>query len=72
MKTVEFKGIYYFEAFNNLKEGKKVSVCDRQIQSCDTLNEMTVDEAIALINDAEEHKDRYNFWIEEETEKNRK
>lgn len=66
MKT--FKSIYDFEAFTKMKEGKKVCVCDRQFHSCDTLNELTVDEAIAIINDADEHEDRYIFWIEEESE----
>ena len=66
MKT--FEGIYSWEAIGKLKEGKTVCVCDRHYYSCDTLNELTVDKAFAIINDAAERKDRYDFWIEEESE----
>ena len=63
-----FKEVYRWSVFDELTQGKKVCVCDRQYHSCDTLNELTVDKAIAIINDAAEHKDRYDFWIEEESE----
>ena len=63
-----FEAIYSWQALRKAEQGKKVCVCDRYFHSCDTLNELTVDKAIAIINDAEEHKDRYDFWIEEESE----
>ena len=66
MKTV--KSIYAWEVIIKLKEGKTVCVCDRQFHSCDTVNELTVKEAIAILNDAAEHQDCYDFWIEEESE----
>lgn len=66
MKT--FKSIYNFEALNKLKEGKRVCVVDKAWHSCDTLNELTVDKAFEIINDAVRNENRYAFWIEEEEE----
>lgn len=66
MKT--FNNIYNWEAYSKLKEGKKVCVVDKAWHSCDTLNELTVDKAFAIIKDAAQNQNRYTFWIEEESE----
>lgn len=66
MKT--FRTVYNWAVLEKIQEGKKVCVVDKQFHSCDTLNELIVDEAIAILKSSEECEDRYDFWIEEESE----
>ena len=66
---MKYRSIYACWVVSELREGKAVYALDRKLKQVFTVNEMNVDTAIAMINDAEEHRDRYEFWAEE-TEEN--
>ena len=65
-----YKIIYYFEVLGKIKEGKNVYYLDRKEQYTALLNEYAVKDFISITKYAEENPDenRYEFWIEENTE----
>ena len=65
-----YKIIYSFEVYGKIKEGKNVYYLDREDQYTALLNEYAVKDFISIMNHADECKNenRYEFWIEENTE----
>lgn len=67
---MEYKTIYYFEVYGKIKEGKNVYCLDRESKVIEFLNELTVEDFVSIINNAEreENKSTYEFWVEEAKE----
>ena len=59
MKT-KITNIYSFEVIEAIKQGKVVYCCDKVAAEVGKVNNMTVDEAVTLLND--DCQDRYEFW----------
>lgn len=63
MKT-KITNIYSFEVIEAIKQGKVVYCCDKVAAEVGKVNNMTVDEAVTLLND--DCQDRYEFWYVED------
>ena len=66
---MKYTTIYHFLALDEIKRGKTVRVLDRRLLTVCTLNELSVNACVAVLNSAAEDTDRYEFWYEE-TEEN--
>lgn len=60
-----YKIIYSYEVFRKIGEGEQVYVLDRQSKSVALINDMSVREAISIMNGDTQ---RYEFWISEKAE----
>jgi hypothetical protein len=68
---MKYRDIYACWVLTEVENGVVVSVLDRELRTVKTVNEMTVDRAVAVIKSAEENRDRYVFWaVEEEVVEN--
>ena len=65
---MKYKNIYNFEVFMYITDGKTVCALDRAEKTTYVVNEMTVCDAMSLINNADKDEDRFAFWVEEEEE----
>lgn len=63
-----YMSIYSFHVIEKIKEGKTVYYLDRKLHDCGTVNRISVEDLIAIIKADEQEKQRFEFWIEEETE----
>lgn len=63
---MKYKNIYSFEVFMYITDGKTVCALDRAEKTTYVVNEMTVCDAVSLINNADKDEDRFAFWVEEE------
>ena len=64
----EFHNIYSFQAMNCIEEGAQVYVLDKKMKKLYHLNNEKVQEALAIIKDADENSSRYILWKENEGE----
>lgn len=60
----KFKVIYPWEALDEIKEGKTVFMLDRETQTVECVNDMTVDTLAQVLMIGNE-KNRFDFWMEE-------
>lgn len=65
---MKYRDIYACWVLTEVENGVVVSVLDRELRTVKTVNEMTVDRAVAVIKSAEKNRDRYVFWAVEEEE----
>lgn len=65
---MKFRDIYSFLAIEEIKDGKTVFVLDKEMKTVEAVNDMTVDEAVSLIQSADNFPGRFEFWVEEEEE----
>lgn len=49
-----------------IERGNTVYVLDREAREIYAANDLTVNEALAIIKRADDGRDRFDFWIEEE------
>ena len=70
---MKYLSVYYYWLFDEVKSGKKVYALDRKLRKVSVVNDLTIDQLVAVMNSAEEESTRYEFWYEEkvteETEK---
>ena len=65
MKVI--KPIYHFEVITKIREGKTVCMCDRARFKCEIVSKMQFATVLSIV-DGKEEPNRYDFWIEEESE----
>lgn len=70
---MKFKEISSYWLFDEVKSGKRVYALDRKLRKVSVVNDLTIDQLVAVMNSADEEYTRYDFWYEEkvteETEK---
>ena len=54
--------------FDEIARRRVIFVADKSDKQIEFVNDMSVDEAVTLIEDAKDHTDRYEFWYEEKDE----
>ena len=60
-----YKKAYSSWLYDEIKHGKKIFCLDRKFLRVVLVNDLTVDQLVALINSDEEEATRYEFWYEE-------
>ncbi len=69
---MRFKSIYSFEVIKKIEELKTVYILDRQNREIYNANDLTAGVLVLILENSRTDKNnRYDFWIEEETEKER-
>lgn len=63
---MNYKSVYSCWLFDEVKSGKKVYALDRKFKKVSLVNDLTVDQLVAVMNSADEEPTRYEFWYEEE------
>lgn len=63
---MNYKSVYSCWLFDDVKSGKKVYALDRKLKRVSLVNDLTVDQLVAVINSDEAEPSRYEFWYEEE------
>ena len=70
---MKYINVYSCWLFDEVKKGKKVYALDRKLKKIVLINELTIDQLVAVMNSDDEESTRYEFWYEEkvteETEK---
>jgi IS30 family transposase len=69
IKDMKYRSFYAHWAMDEVEKGNIVYVLDRQTRTVETFNELTVGKATAVLKSAEEDSKRYEFWVEEEENK---
>ena len=62
---MKFVSIYSFMVFDEIKNGKAVYALDRKLRRVVLVNNITIEELVAVINSDKEESTRYEFWYEE-------
>lgn len=66
---MKFKTVYRFLVSDEIKEGKTVYCLDKANRCVLTMNSLSFDDAIKILDEAEERHYSYEFWKEvEETD----
>jgi hypothetical protein len=66
---MEYKKVYEFEIFDEIKKGNTVYCLDRAAREVFVVNEMTVDDLVGVIKAENTEPKRFECWEEvEETE----
>lgn len=66
-----FKSVYRFSVEDAIKNGRIVYCLDRDERSVHKMNSLSYDDALAVLDEASrDHTNRFDFWFEEEEEKN--
>lgn len=63
---MNYNSVYAYWLFEEVKSGKKVYALDRKFKKVSLVNDLTVDQLLAVMNSAEAEPSRYEFWYEEE------
>lgn len=61
---MKFKTVSPWWVMDEISKGKKVKAVDKAKMLGHNINNMAVEDAVEMINDAREHPDRYEFWYE--------
>lgn len=64
---MKFKEVYDFAVMDEIEDGNTVFVLDKESRTVNVVNEMTVNDAVAVIRDAGRTRDRFEFWYEDNT-----
>jgi hypothetical protein len=59
---MSYKSVYRFLVLDEIKRGKTVYCLDRELKVVHTVNDMSVEAAMALLNIADEDSVRFEFW----------
>ena len=67
---MKYYGFSAYWVLDEVKKGNTVYVLDREARAVCDINSLPLDRAMAIIKNAENDCDRYEFWheVEEETE----
>lgn len=63
-----YRGIYDFNVIDELEDGERVYMLDRELGEVRIVNNMTVHELIQTLTTSKKEHTRYQFWKAEETE----
>lgn len=61
---MKFKEIYYFSVLDEIEDGKTVYCLDKELKVVKAINEVTVAEALKIIDLAKKESGRFAFWSE--------
>lgn len=61
---IKYESISAYWVIDEIRQGKKVYVCDRKLRSVHLVNTTPVEDVIKVTEG--EEKGRYDFWTEEE------
>ena len=61
-----YKEVYKFSVFDEIEKGKTVYCLDRKSKEVYSVNELTVNDAVAILKGAEEEPQRFEFWEEDD------
>lgn len=61
---MKYNNVYPFFVFDEIKKGKTVYVLDRKMKTVLIVNDMTVEDALLTLKEAEEDIGRFEFWVE--------
>lgn len=64
---VTYKKVYNWKVFDEIEDGKRVYMLDRQNQSVALLNDMDAQSAVKVVNSTDD-ENRYDFWTCVESE----
>ena len=67
-----YKDIWNFNVLDELDEGKRVYMLDKELGTVKITNCMTVNELMQALATSRKEKTRYVFWIAEEAEEEEK
>jgi hypothetical protein len=67
---MKYVSVAAYWVIDEIKDGKNVFAFDRQTRSVKLVNEMTVNDSLAMLRNAEKDSGRYEFWYEEEEVEN--
>lgn len=56
----EYRNVYDFNVLNEVKMGAKIKVLDRETETIENIEDLTLKEALEMINSKENN--RYSFW----------
>lgn len=62
---MNYKTVYCFSVIDEVERGKEVYCLDKREKEISKMNDLNLEYALRLINDAKEDDDRYEFWREE-------
>jgi hypothetical protein len=66
---MDFKTIYHFTVMDEIRKGNTVYCLDKANRCVLTMNSLSFDDAIKILDEAEERHYSYEFWKEvEETD----
>lgn len=65
---MKYKKIYSHWVIDDIQDDKKVFCLDRKFLRVVLINDLTVDQMLAILKNALEESDRYEFWYEEPEE----
>lgn len=66
-----FKSVYRFSVEDAIKNGRIVYLLDRDERKVYKMNDLSFDDALKVLDEASnDHTNRFDFWFEEEEEKN--
>lgn len=62
---MKFRTVYCFSVIDEVERGEEVYCLDKREKEVSKMNDLNLEYALRLINDAKEDNDRYEFWREE-------
>ena len=65
-----FNAIFPCYLFDEVKSGKLVYALDKKTRKVSLVNDLIVEQLVAVMNSAKEEPTRYEFWYEKEKEIN--
>ena len=65
---MKYKSVYNCWLFDEVKNGNMVYALDRKFKKVVLVNDLTVDQLVAVMHSADEEPTRYEFWYEETEE----
>lgn len=66
---MRYRSVSSYWVFDEIKSGKTIYVLDRKTLVVCSVNGLSVNELIEVMANAEKESSRYEFWYEEEEEK---
>lgn len=64
-----YKTIYHFLVLDEIKKGETVYCLDRKAREVYCVNELTVNDTVAMLNAEGIKPDRFEYWVEKKEEK---
>ena len=66
---MKYQTLYSFEVMSTIEDGQKVYMLDRKYIVCANVSNLTVEEFVEVLKQAEKERNRFEFWtVIEETE----
>lgn len=63
-----YESIYYFNVLDKIQEGNEVRYLDKKTLDCGVMNRERVEYLSAVLTICRVKSDRFEFWIDHETE----